>query len=61
VVEDVEGEVLLMIVVNKICGMFNVVVVKVFGFGDCCKVMFGDIVVFIGGEVISEELGFKFD
>lgn len=39
IVEDVEGEVLFILVVNKICGIFKLVVVKVFGFGDCCKVM----------------------
>lgn len=42
---------------NKFCGIFNVVVVKVFGFGDCRKVMLEDIVILIGGEVIIEELG----
>lgn len=58
IVEDVEGEVFVIFVVNKFCGIFNVVVVKVSGFGDCCKVMFEDIVVFIGGEVIIEDFGF---
>lgn len=57
IVEDVEGEVLFILVVNKICGIFKLVVVKVFGFGDCCKVMLQDMVIFIGGQVISEEVG----
>lgn len=59
IVDDVDGEVFLIFVLNKICGIFNVVVVKVFGFGDCCKVMFEDIVILIGGIVIIEDLGFE--
>lgn len=39
IVEDVEGEVFVILVVNNMCGIVKVVVVKVFGFGDCCKVM----------------------
>lgn len=39
IVEDIEGEVLVILVVNIMCGIVKVVVVKVFGFGDCCKVM----------------------
>lgn len=38
IVDDIIGEVLLIFVLNKIWGIFNVVVVKVLGFGDCCKV-----------------------
>lgn len=40
IVEDVEGEVLVIFVVNNMCGIIKVCVVKVLGFGDCCKVMF---------------------
>lgn len=40
IVEDVEGEVFVILVVNNMCGIVKVVVVKVLGFGDCCKVMF---------------------
>lgn len=58
IVEDVEGEVLVMFVVNKFRGIFQCVVVKVLGFGDRRKVMFQDIVIFIGGQVIFEEFGF---
>lgn len=57
IVDDVDGEVFLMFVFNKICGIFNVVVVKVFGFGDCCKVMLEDIVILIGGIVVIEDFG----
>lgn len=49
VVEDVEGEVLVMLVVNVICKMLKVVVVKGLYFGDCCKVFFEDLVVVMGG------------
>lgn len=48
-VEDIEKEVLVILVVNCLWGVVNVVAVKVFGFGDCCKVMLEDIVVLIGG------------
>lgn len=61
VVEDVEGEVLVILVVNNMCGIVKVVVVKVLGFGDCCKVMLQDIVIFIGGIVISEEVGLSLE
>jgi chaperonin GroEL len=57
VAEDVEGEALSTIVVNKIRGTFNAVAVKAPGFGDRRKAMLGDIAVLTGGEVISEELG----
>ncbi|MGN6299766.1 MAG: chaperonin GroEL [Angustibacter sp.] len=61
VAEDVEGEALSTIVVNKIRGTFNAVAVKAPGFGDRRKAMLGDIAVLTGGEVISEELGLKLD
>src|SRR4051794_17057657 len=61
VAEDVEGEALSTIVVNKIRGTFNAVAVKAPGFGDRRKAMLGDIAALTGGEVISEELGLKLD
>ncbi len=61
VAEDVEGEALSTIVVNKIRGTFNAVAVKAPGFGDRRKAMLGDIATLTGGEVISEELGLKLD
>ncbi|WP_426562961.1 chaperonin GroEL [Angustibacter sp. McL0619] len=61
VAEDVDGEALSTIVVNKIRGTFNAVAVKAPGFGDRRKAMLGDIAALTGGEVISEELGLKLD
>ncbi len=61
VAEDVEGEALSTIVVNKIRGTFNAVAVKAPGFGDRRKAMLGDLATLTGGEVISEELGLKLD
>lgn len=49
IVEDIEGEVLMILVVNKLRGVLNIVVVKVLGFGDRRKEMFKDIVILIGG------------
>jgi len=57
VAEDVDGEALSTLVVNKIRGLLNVVAVKAPGFGDRRKAMLGDIAVLTGGQVISEELG----
>ena len=59
--EDVDGEALSTLVVNKIRGLLNVVAVKAPGFGDRRKAMLGDIAVLTGAQVISEELGLTLD
>jgi chaperonin GroEL len=61
VAEDVEGESLATIVVNKLRGTFTAVAVKAPGFGDRRKRMLEDIAVLSGGEVITEELGLKLE
>ncbi len=61
VAEDVEGESLATIVVNKLRGTFTAVAVKAPGFGDRRKRMLEDIAVVSGGEVITEELGLKLE
>ena len=57
VAEDVEGEALTTLIVNKLRGTFNVVAVKAPGYGDRRKEMLKDIAILTGGQVISEELG----
>jgi chaperonin GroEL len=57
VAEDVEGEALSTLVVNRIRGLLSVVAVKAPGFGDRRKAMLADMAILTGGEVISEELG----
>ncbi len=61
IAEDVEGEALTTLVLNKLRGTFNVLAVKAPGFGDTRKEMLQDIAVLTGGKVITEELGLKLD
>ncbi|HVJ67253.1 MAG TPA: chaperonin GroEL [Caulifigura sp.] len=61
VAEDVEGEALTALVVNRLRGVLNVCAVKAPGFGDRRKAMLGDMAVLTGGELISEDLGIKLE
>ncbi len=61
IAEDVEGEALAALVVNKLRGMLNVCAVKAPGFGDRRKAMLADIAALTGGTVISEDLGMKLE
>ncbi len=61
IAEDIEGEVLATLIVNQIRGTFRNCAVKAPGFGDRRKAMLEDIAVLTGGQVISEELGFKLE
>jgi chaperonin GroEL len=61
IAEDVEGEALTALVVNRLRGALNVCAVKAPGFGDRRKAMLGDIAVLTGGQLISEDLGIKLE
>src|SRR5580658_2200825 len=61
IAEDVDGEALSTLVVNKIRGLLNVVAVKAPGFGDRRKAMLEDLAVLTGAQVVSEEVGLKLD
>jgi len=61
VAEDVDGEALSLLVVNRLRGLLNVVAVKAPGFGDRRKAMLGDMAILTGGTVISDDLGVKLE
>ncbi len=61
IAEDVDGEALAGLIVNKLKGTFKSVAVKAPGFGDRRKAMLGDIAILTGGQVVSEEVGLKLD
>ena len=61
IAEDVDGEALSTFIVNKLRGSFNVLAIKAPGYGDRKKEMLEDIAVTVGGKVISEDIGIKFE
>ena len=61
IAEDIDGEALSTLVVNKLKGVFNVAAVKAPGFGDRRKAMLQDMAILTGGQVVAEEVGLKLD
>jgi len=61
IADDIDGEALATLVVNKIRGTFNTLAIKAPGYGDSKKEMLGDIAILTGGEVVSEEVGIKLE
>jgi len=61
IAEDVEGEALAALVINKLRGVLNVCAIKAPGFGDRRKAMLGDIAILTGGQLITEDLGIKLE